>query len=256
MQTAKRPTASASTHAHVPEPLGGVRPARISHVVLKSHDVDRMIEWYCIVLNAQVVLRHRIISFITWDGAHDRLGTRIQHDADGIAGQRTLGEDVDDPVAQLDGHGRRTYRRCAATVAAMPTSEVLSMERDGPVATLWLDSAERRNAMGPDFWADLPVMMGELADDEFDRAAGGSLTTKQPAFVKAKHLGDSPMPDYLVLTPDGKPANGRLAARSPASFQTYPRSSRQGRLDREPKSKLCRDTILGIKPAACGPVVA
>ncbi|TMM17496.1 MAG: enoyl-CoA hydratase, partial [Actinobacteria bacterium] len=47
----------------------------------------------------------------------------------------------------------------------MPSSEVLSIERDGHLATLWLDSAERRNAMGPDFWADLPVMMQEVADD-------------------------------------------------------------------------------------------
>jgi len=73
MQTAKEPPSRAVAHAHVPQPITGVRPARISHVVLRSHNVDRMIEWYCLVLNAQVVLRHRIISFITWDGAHDRL---------------------------------------------------------------------------------------------------------------------------------------------------------------------------------------
>ena len=52
----------------------------------------------------------------------------------------------------------------------MPSSEVLSIERDGHLATLWLDSAERRNAMGPDFWADLPVMMQEVADDDEVRA--------------------------------------------------------------------------------------
>lgn len=52
----------------------------------------------------------------------------------------------------------------------MPSSEVLSIEREGHVATLWLANAERRNAMGPDFWADLPLMMQELADDEEVRA--------------------------------------------------------------------------------------
>ena len=45
-------------------------------------------------------------------------------------------------------------------------SEVFSVTRDGHVATLWLDSPERRNAMGPAFWNDLPVLMNELADDD------------------------------------------------------------------------------------------
>jgi enoyl-CoA hydratase len=46
------------------------------------------------------------------------------------------------------------------------SSEVLSVTRDGHVATLWLDNPERRNAMGPAFWADLPVLMNELSDDD------------------------------------------------------------------------------------------
>jgi Delta3,5-Delta2,4-dienoyl-CoA isomerase len=52
----------------------------------------------------------------------------------------------------------------------MTTSEVFSVERDGHVATLWLDSPERRNAMGPDFWSDLPVLMDELSADDDVRA--------------------------------------------------------------------------------------
>ena len=43
------------------------------------------------------------------------------------------------------------------------TSSVLTIERDGHQGTLWLDNPDRRNAMGPTFWADLPVMMAELA---------------------------------------------------------------------------------------------
>lgn len=49
-------------------------------------------------------------------------------------------------------------------------SEVLSLERDGHVATLWLDRAEARNAMGPAFWADLPLAMAELSGDDEVRA--------------------------------------------------------------------------------------
>lgn len=33
------------------------------------------------------------------------------------------------------------------------------------MATLWLDNPERRNAMGPAFWADLPVIFDDLAED-------------------------------------------------------------------------------------------
>ena len=63
----------------------------------------------------------------------------------------------------------------------MTTSEVFSVERDGHVATLWLDSPERRNAMGPDFWADLPVLMEELSEDDDVRAV--VIAAKGPHFT-------------------------------------------------------------------------
>jgi len=49
-------------------------------------------------------------------------------------------------------------------------SEVLTLESDAGVATLWLDSPERRNAMGPDFWSDLPKAMQVVRDDDDVRA--------------------------------------------------------------------------------------
>jgi enoyl-CoA hydratase len=52
----------------------------------------------------------------------------------------------------------------------MPNFDVLSIERDGHVATLWFDRAEARNAMGPAFWADLPLAMDELSADRAVRA--------------------------------------------------------------------------------------
>jgi enoyl-CoA hydratase len=62
-----------------------------------------------------------------------------------------------------------------------PTSEVLTLDRDGHVATLWLDSPERRNAMGPALWADLPRMMEEVSDDDDVRAV--VIAAKGPAFT-------------------------------------------------------------------------
>ena len=51
-----------------------------------------------------------------------------------------------------------------------PTSDVLSVEFDGHVATVWLDRAEKRNAFAQDFWADLPEIMDTLGADLETRA--------------------------------------------------------------------------------------
>ena len=50
------------------------------------------------------------------------------------------------------------------------TSPVLTLERDGHVATVWLDRPEKRNAMGPEFWRDLPLAMSALGDEDDLRA--------------------------------------------------------------------------------------
>jgi enoyl-CoA hydratase len=52
----------------------------------------------------------------------------------------------------------------------MFSSDVLSIERAGHVATLWLDRAEARNALGQAFWDDLPLAMAELSEDSSVRA--------------------------------------------------------------------------------------
>jgi len=48
--------------------------------------------------------------------------------------------------------------------------EVLDIERDGNVATVWLNRPEARNAMGPAFWRELPIVMAELGSDPWTRA--------------------------------------------------------------------------------------
>ena len=50
------------------------------------------------------------------------------------------------------------------------TSDVLSVEAEGHVATLWLDREEKRNAMGPAFWSDLPRAMDAIGSDPEIRA--------------------------------------------------------------------------------------
>jgi enoyl-CoA hydratase len=52
----------------------------------------------------------------------------------------------------------------------MTTSDVFTVEREGHLATLWLDRPAQRNAMGAAFWSDLPAIMGELGGDDDVRA--------------------------------------------------------------------------------------
>jgi enoyl-CoA hydratase len=49
-------------------------------------------------------------------------------------------------------------------------SEVLAIEVDGPVATLWLDRPDKRNALGPAFWSDLPKAMAAIGSEPEVRA--------------------------------------------------------------------------------------
>ncbi len=50
------------------------------------------------------------------------------------------------------------------------TSPVLTVERAGHVGVLWLDRPEARNALGPEFWEDLPRAMATLGHDGDVRA--------------------------------------------------------------------------------------
>jgi enoyl-CoA hydratase len=45
------------------------------------------------------------------------------------------------------------------------SSEVLTLEVDGHVATLWLDREEARNAMGSALWHDLPIAAAAVTSD-------------------------------------------------------------------------------------------
>lgn len=45
------------------------------------------------------------------------------------------------------------------------SSEVLTLEVNGPIATLWLDRVDARNAMGRDLWRDLPLAAHEVANN-------------------------------------------------------------------------------------------
>lgn len=51
-----------------------------------------------------------------------------------------------------------------------PKSDVVTVERRGQVAVVWLDRPEKRNAMAPVFWTDFPAMLDALGGDPAVRA--------------------------------------------------------------------------------------
>ncbi|HVA02117.1 MAG TPA: crotonase/enoyl-CoA hydratase family protein [Acidimicrobiales bacterium] len=110
----------------------------------------------------------------------------------------------------------------------MPDYDVLSIERDGNVATLWLDRAEARNAMGPAFWNDLPLAMGELSEDRAVRAI--VIAARGPHFSVGLDL--KAMAGMLVGgggDGDGAPGAGNGSAQSrPPSMASRAVTARQG----------------------------
>jgi enoyl-CoA hydratase len=61
------------------------------------------------------------------------------------------------------------------------SSEVLAIEANEHVATLWLDRPEKRNALGPAFWSDLPRAMAAIGSDPEMRAV--VIAAKGPHFT-------------------------------------------------------------------------
>lgn len=72
------------------------------------------------------------------------------------------------------------------------TSEVLSLDLDGHVATLWLDREEARNALGSALWRDLPRAAAAVANDPTVRVL--IIAAKGPHFtvgLDLKELGSA-----------------------------------------------------------------
>jgi enoyl-CoA hydratase len=117
----------------------------------------------------------------------------------------------------------------------MANSDVLSIERGGDVATLWLDRPEARNAMGPAFWADLPVVMEELSDDRTVRAI--VIAARGPHFSVGLDLKS--MAGLLTGHADGA-GNGDAPAAGDVSGSTRPLSTAS-------KAVMARESILRMQ---------
>jgi catechol 2,3-dioxygenase-like lactoylglutathione lyase family enzyme len=50
-----------------------ISPAKFAHFVLRTGQIDRMAEWYRVVLNARIVFRDEMLCFLSYDDEHHRL---------------------------------------------------------------------------------------------------------------------------------------------------------------------------------------
>ena len=50
-----------------------ITPVKFAHVVFRTPDLDRLVEWYCTVLNAHVAMKNDFIAFLTYDDEHHRV---------------------------------------------------------------------------------------------------------------------------------------------------------------------------------------
>lgn len=63
----------------------------------------------------------------------------------------------------------------------MPRSDVVAVDRDGHVATVWLDREDQRNALAPAFWDEFPATVDALSEDEEVRVI--VVAARGPAFT-------------------------------------------------------------------------
>ena len=52
---------------------GKIAPQKLAHVVFRTNDAPRMIDWYKTVLEAEVAMANPLISFLTYDDEHHRI---------------------------------------------------------------------------------------------------------------------------------------------------------------------------------------
>ena len=92
------------------------------------------------------------------------------------------------------------------------SSEVLTLQVDGHVATLWLDRVEARNAMGSALWRDLPRAAAAVSSDHDIRVL--IIAAKGPHFTVGLDLKE-----FGGGFADGGPSAKSAAAARAASYQ-------------------------------------
>jgi len=96
----------------------------------------------------------------------------------------------------------------------MSAESVITVERSGHVATVWLDRPEKRNAMAPSFWEQLPVVMAEVGEDPDVRVV----------VLAARGLAFTVGLDLMAFGPDLASGNLGGGGSSPAARASHTRA--------------------------------
>ncbi|NMM90919.1 hypothetical protein B2J88_42510 [Rhodococcus sp. SRB_17] len=62
-----------SSTRELPTPAKPIVPNKLAHIVFRTRRLQTMIDWYSVVLGAQVVYRAENIAFLTYDDEHHRI---------------------------------------------------------------------------------------------------------------------------------------------------------------------------------------
>jgi len=104
--------------------MSRIRPSRFVHVVYRTRQFDKMIDWYQAVLDCKVQYRTPVLAFLTYDEEHHRVAlinlAAVKPDAGAGEGRGTIGvdhvaytydtvEDLVENYAQLKAKGILPY---------------------------------------------------------------------------------------------------------------------------------------------------
>ncbi len=77
---------SPSTTTSTPTSPSPTSPSRLSHVVLRSYDVRRSIDWYVVVTDGHLIFDRDLMALMTYDEEHHRIAVMpIPHEGLGEA---------------------------------------------------------------------------------------------------------------------------------------------------------------------------
>lgn len=171
-----------------------IAPAKLAHIVIRSHHFDESIAWWTKVFGMTERHRNEFIAFLTYDDEHHRLAiVRAREEAD-LDRKKAGFEHVAFTYGSLD-QLLATYERLKAEgitpVAPINHGMTLSMyyaDPDGHQVELQVDSMDNDEAeafMASDVFAANPIGVRFDPDDLVARRAAGesieSLLTYVPA---------------------------------------------------------------------------
>jgi enoyl-CoA hydratase len=102
----------------------------------------------------------------------------------------------------------------------MPIDRVISIEREGHVATVWLDRPQARNAMASAFFEELPIAMAEVSSDDAVRAVVVAARGRDFTIgLDLKTMGDT-ISDPAAKTPTGHGETHRPTSMATRALRT------------------------------------